>query len=47
MPKPIFQKNDLVILMKDNIKLLQELDKQLKLILIIMIRIFLIVIKSN
>ena len=26
MPKPIFQNNDLVSLMKDNIKLLQELD---------------------
>ena len=26
MPKPIFQKNDLVSLMKENIKLLQELD---------------------
>lgn len=30
MPKPIFQKNDLVILMKDNIKLLQELDQTIK-----------------
>ena len=30
MPKPIFQKNDLVELMKDNIKLLQELDKTIK-----------------
>jgi len=30
MPKPIFQKNDLVVLMKDNIKLLQELDKTIK-----------------
>jgi two-component system nitrogen regulation sensor histidine kinase NtrY len=30
MPKPIFQKNDLVILMKDNIELLQELDKTIK-----------------
>ena len=30
MPKPIFQKNDLVILIKDNIKLLQELDKTIK-----------------
>ena len=26
MPKPIFQKNDLIILLKENIKLLQELD---------------------
>ena len=26
MPKPIFQKNDLVIILKENIKLLQELD---------------------
>ena len=30
MPKPIFQKNDLVIIMRDNIKLLQELDKTIK-----------------
>jgi len=30
MPKPIFQKNDLVILIKDNIKLLQELDQTIK-----------------
>ena len=30
MPKPIFQKNDLVELMKDNIKLLQELDKSIE-----------------
>ena len=30
MPKPIFQKNDLVILIKDNIKLLQELDPTIK-----------------
>ena len=30
MPKPIFQKNDLVELMKDNIKLLQELDKTIE-----------------
>jgi two-component system, NtrC family, nitrogen regulation sensor histidine kinase NtrY len=30
MPKPIFQKNDLIILIKDNIKLLQELDKTIK-----------------
>jgi two-component system, NtrC family, nitrogen regulation sensor histidine kinase NtrY len=27
MPKPIFNQNDLIILMKDNIKLLRELDK--------------------
>jgi two-component system nitrogen regulation sensor histidine kinase NtrY len=27
MPKPLFQKNDLIILIKDNIKLLQELDQ--------------------
>ncbi|MDC0249951.1 ATP-binding protein [Candidatus Pelagibacter sp.] len=27
MPKPIFRQNDLIILMKDNIKLLKELDK--------------------
>jgi len=27
MPKPIFQQNDLIVLMKDNIKLLRELDK--------------------
>ena len=30
MPKPIFQKIDLIILMKDNIKLLQELDETIK-----------------
>jgi two-component system nitrogen regulation sensor histidine kinase NtrY len=30
MPKPIFQKNDLTILIKDNIKLLQELDQTIK-----------------
>ena len=30
MPKPIFQKNDLAVLMKDNIKLLQELDETIK-----------------
>jgi two-component system nitrogen regulation sensor histidine kinase NtrY len=30
MPKPIFKKNDLIILVKDNIKLLQELDQTIK-----------------
>ena len=30
MPKPIFHQNDLVVLMKDNIKLLKELDKTIK-----------------
>jgi two-component system nitrogen regulation sensor histidine kinase NtrY len=30
MPKPIFKKNDLIILIKDNIKLLQELDQTIK-----------------
>ncbi len=30
MPKPVFQKNNLVELMKDNIKLLQELDKTIE-----------------
>ncbi|MDB3925173.1 ATP-binding protein [Candidatus Pelagibacter sp.] len=30
MPKPMFQKNDLIILIKDNIKLLQELDQTIK-----------------
>ena len=30
MPKPIFQKNDLVELMSDNIKLLQELDSKIE-----------------
>ncbi|MBD1167723.1 HAMP domain-containing protein [Pelagibacterales bacterium SAG-MED06] len=30
MPKPILQKNDLIILIKDNIKLLQELDQTIK-----------------
>jgi two-component system nitrogen regulation sensor histidine kinase NtrY len=30
MPKPVFQKNDLVMLIKDNIQLLQELDQKIK-----------------
>jgi len=30
MPKPVFKKNDLIILIKDNIKLLQELDQTIK-----------------
>jgi two-component system nitrogen regulation sensor histidine kinase NtrY len=30
MPKPIFQKNDLIMLIKDNINLLQELDQTIK-----------------
>ena len=30
MPKPVFQKNDLVILMNDNVKLLKELDDTIK-----------------
>jgi two-component system nitrogen regulation sensor histidine kinase NtrY len=30
MPKPIFHQNDLIVLMKDNIKLLRELDKTIK-----------------
>jgi two-component system nitrogen regulation sensor histidine kinase NtrY len=30
MPKPIFQKNDLIMLIKDNIKLLQELDQTIQ-----------------
>ena len=30
MPKPIFQNNDLITLMEDNIKLLQELDDTIK-----------------
>ena len=30
MPKPIFQKNDLITLINDNIKLLQELDLTIK-----------------
>jgi two-component system nitrogen regulation sensor histidine kinase NtrY len=34
MPKPIFQKNDLVVLIKDNIKLLKELDQTIKIDLI-------------
>ena len=32
MPKPIFQKNDLVNLLKENIKLLQELDTSIEII---------------
>ena len=34
MPKPVFQKNDLIILIKDNIKLLQQLDQNIKIELI-------------
>jgi two-component system nitrogen regulation sensor histidine kinase NtrY len=30
MPKPVFQKNDLIILIKDNIRLLQQLDQNIK-----------------
>ncbi|MDC1137167.1 ATP-binding protein [Candidatus Pelagibacter sp.] len=30
MPKPTFNQNDLIIIMKDNIKLLKELDKTIK-----------------
>ena len=30
MPKPVFQKNDIIILIKDNIKLLQQLDQNIK-----------------
>ena len=30
MPKPVFQNNDLIILMRDNIKLLNELDVSIK-----------------
>jgi two-component system, NtrC family, nitrogen regulation sensor histidine kinase NtrY len=33
MPKPIFQKNDLVVLLKENIKLLQELDNTIEITL--------------
>ena len=32
MPKPVFKKNNLVILLNDNIKLLQELDNSIKII---------------
>ena len=34
MPKPVFQKNNLVILINENIKLLQELDNSIKITLI-------------
>ena len=34
MPKPVFQKNDIIILIKDNIKLLQQLDQNIKIELI-------------
>jgi two-component system, NtrC family, nitrogen regulation sensor histidine kinase NtrY len=34
MPKPVFQKNDLVDLLNENIKLLQELDKSIEIIFI-------------
>jgi len=30
MPKPVFQKNDIVVLLKENIKLLKELDSTIK-----------------
>jgi two-component system nitrogen regulation sensor histidine kinase NtrY len=30
MPKPVFQKNDLVIILKDSIRLLKELDQTIK-----------------
>ena len=30
MPKPVFQRNDLIVLMKENIKLLKQLDKTIK-----------------
>jgi two-component system nitrogen regulation sensor histidine kinase NtrY len=30
MPKPVFQKNNIIILIKDNIKLLQQLDQNIK-----------------
>ena len=33
MPKPIFQKNDLVILLQENIKLLKELDRSIEITL--------------
>ena len=33
MPKPVFQKNDLVVLIIENIKLLQELDNSIKITL--------------
>ena len=31
MPKPILRENDLLLILKDNIKLLSELDKDIKL----------------
>ena len=34
MPKPVFQKNDIIILIKDNIKLLQQLNQNIKIELI-------------
>ena len=30
MPKPVFQKNELILLIKENIKLLQQLDQKIK-----------------
>ena len=30
MPKPVFQKNDIIVLLKENIKLLKELDNTIK-----------------
>jgi two-component system nitrogen regulation sensor histidine kinase NtrY len=34
MPKPVFQNNDLIVLINDNIKLLQELDQSIEIDLI-------------
>ena len=34
MPKPVFQNNDLIVLINDNIKLLQQLDQTIKINLI-------------
>ena len=34
MPKPVFQKNDIIVLLKENIKLLKELDNTIKINLI-------------
>ena len=34
MPKPILRKNDLVILINENIKLLNELDKSINIVFV-------------
>ena len=49
MPKPIFKNNDLIKILEENIKLVSEIDKSIKLILNKKMkkRFYLIVIKSK